>query len=1116
MKSSLRTQIRRAMRLVAALCTLALTANAVGYRGRSAFAAPDRQTDTLVVVPGTIQSKLGCDADWKPDCTKTALTLDPASGIYRATFDLPAGTYEYKVALNGSWTVNYGAKAKKDGANITLNLAEPRAVTFLYDPATNYITDTVNTPLTVVTGDVQIALGCAADNDAKCLKTWMQDIDGDGVYTFTTTALPKGDYKVAVSFDENAAKTSGEPIAFAVAADKDEIYFEYNSAKQTFKVFPGGAPRGDLSTALAVFATNDTILWKLKDNAAGNTYTLYYAPEGGIALTAQGVTGGQQVPLTLLTLGINLNQIRAPHLKGYDSLRIAAADRAKVPDMLRGQLVVAATSPNGKLIDASSVQLWGALDSIYDYTGPLGVTFASGVPTLRVWSPTAKSVTLHLYDDSKTAADSAIPMTYDAMTGVWSALGEAGWKGKFYLYEVQVYVRATGKIERNFVTDPYSLSLAMNSTRSQIVDLDDPALMPDGWTATKKPPLAAPEDIVIYELHVRDFSVFDQTVPDAYRGTYMAFTVPQSNGMKHLTALAQAGLTHLHLLPTADIATVEEDKTKWEMPDYAALAKLPPDSDQQQAEVTKFSAKDGFNWGYDPYHYTTPEGSYATQPDGSARIKEYRAMVQALNAAGLRVVMDVVYNHTHASGQAPDSVLDRIVPGYYQRLNAEGFVENSTCCANTASEHKMMEKLMVDSMRTWATAYKIDAFRFDLMGHHMTYNIDAVRTMLDGLTVEKDGVDGKAIYLYGEGWDFGEVAMNARGLNATQLNMAGTGVGTFNDRLRDGVRGGTPFSDQRDQGFVSGLFGSPSAYQAKALNPAGQKAALLANADLIRIGLAGNLADYRLVNAAGKQVRGLEINYGGAQAGYTADPQENIVYASAHDNQTIFDAIQLKAPESADIAARVRMNNLANDIVMFSQGVPFFHAGDDMLRSKSLDRDSYNSGDWFNILDFSYTTNGWGRGLPVADKNKDNWAFMKPLLANPALKPTKADIEFAAQHFREILQIRKSMPLFGLQTAKTVQERLTFFNVGPDQLPGVIGMRITGNEGPYKQVVVIFNATDAAQQVTAKDVSGAALILHPVLANGGDPVVKTATFDVASGTFTVPARTTVVFVDAMK
>ncbi len=205
-------------------------------------------------------------------------------------------------------------------------------------------------------------------------------------------------------------------------------------------------------------------------------------------------------------------------------------------------------------------------------------------------------------------------------------------------------------------------------------------------------------------------------------------------------------------------------------------------------------------------------------------------MVKSLNETGLRVVMDVVYNHTNAAGQAEKSVLDRIVPGYYHRLLEDGTLATSTCCANTATEHAMMEKLMVDSIVTWARDYKVDGFRFDLMGHHSKANLLAVRAALDELTLAADGVDGSKIYLYGEGWNFGEVANDARFVQATQTNMDGTGIGTFNDRLRDAVRGGGPFDgDHRvNQGFASGLYTDPNGVEhddARAAAPAAAAAA---------------------------------------------------------------------------------------------------------------------------------------------------------------------------------------------------------------------------------------------------------------------------------------------------
>ncbi len=427
----------------------------------------------------------------------------------------------------------------------------------------------------------------------------------------------------------------------------------------------------------------------------------------------------------------------------------------------------------------------------------------------------------------------------------------------------------------------------------------------------------------------------------------------------------------------------------------------------------------------------------------------------------------------------------------------------------------MMRKLMVDSVVTWARAYKIDAFRFDLMGHHMKDDMLAVRAALDALTLENDGVDGKSIYLYGEGWNFGEVASNARGVNATQINMVGTGIGTFNDRLRDAVRGGSPFDAGQDllrQGFATGLYTDPNARQ-----ESDPLELLLQITDWVRIGLAGNLADYEFVNGAGNQITGAEIDYNGNPAGYTADPQENIIYVSKHDNQTLYDNHAYRLPVDTSMADRIRMQNLGLSTVMFSQGVPFFHAGSDILRSKSLDRDSFNSGDWFNAIDWTYEDTNWGHGLPVASKNRDNWAIMQPLLANPALDPAREDAVLMNQLFRELLQIRQSSPLFRLQTAEQVQDMLLFHNTGPDQIPGLIVMSIgevaMENVDPsYDMMVVLFNAGNEAIVFTDESFSNMVLELHPVQQNSADPVVQTASFDAETNTFSVPARTTAVFV----
>ena len=861
----------------------------------------------------------------------------------------------------------------------------------------------------------------------------------------------------------------------------------------------------DLRAARAYWLAADVIAWAAPADASVHLHT-----SAGAALrpAADGLAGGESLALRRDGVVDGALAARFPHLAGLPAFRLPGSARERVAAMLKSQFAVAATRA-GELQAATALQPAGVLDDLFAYAGELGPTFAAGSPHFRLWAPTARSVALLLFDDAGPAsAPSAVrPMAFDAASGTWSLTGAPDWAGKYYLYEVEVFVRRTGRYEVNRVTDPYSLGLATDSRRSLIVDLADPELAPPGWARLDKPALAAPEDIVLYELHVRDFSIDDRSVPAARRGTFAAFAEPASRGVAHLRRLAAAGLTHVHLLPAFDCATIPENPAdRLQPPDLAPFA---PDAARQQAEIAKVRARDGFNWCHDPFHYTVPEGSYATRADGGTRIREFRDMVRALNGMGLRVVMDVVYNHTTSSGQAATSVLDRIVPDYYQRLDAAGEVETSTCCANTATEHAMMEKLMIDSLLTWARAYKVDGFRFDLMGHHGRASIERARDALQALTPERDGVDGRAIYLYGEGWNFGEVSNDARFVQATQRHMGeGTGVGTFNDRLRDAVRGGAHddrgLAHVRGQGFVNGLFYDPN--RANSGSPA-ERERLLRAADLVRAGLAGNLAEFAFIDRRGERVRAADLDYHGQGAGYASDPQETVNYVAAHDNETLFDINQYKLPRGTTPADRVRVANLANSLVALAQGVPFFHAGQELLRSKSLDRNSFDSGDWFNVLDFSYAENGWGRGLPPAWDNQANWPVAGPLLADPALKPSPAHIRAALAGFEELLRLRASSPLFRLRTARAVADTVRFHNTGPDQVPGLIVMSLAGNG---ERLVVLFNAVPAPQTFPAPP--GGTFALHPVQRDSADPVVRGAYFDAATRNFRVPARTTAVFV----
>lgn len=876
-----------------------------------------------------------------------------------------------------------------------------------------------------------------------------------------------------------------------VKANGNEVWMLGGKEKYLLPQPAGSAAALDLTKAQAVWIDRDTVAWNAPPAAA--SLQLLASREGAVKVENGALTGRAQW-LRLAKSELTAAQKRKfPHLAAYAAYTVDPRDRDRVREALRGQLVASARAANGAVLAATGVQLAGVLDDLYTTGAQLGPVFKDGRPTLSVWAPTAQQVALEL--DGRTVA-----MRRDDATGVWSVRGERGWTGKRYRYAVTVWAPSTAQLVRNLVTDPYSTALTTDSAYSLAVDLADPKLAPAGWRELKKPAPVPFTSAQIQELHIRDFSVADRT--STHPGQYLAFTDTASTGMRHLRDLAAAGTSYVHLLPAFDIGTIPEKPADRTEP-ACDLKVYAPDSEEQQACVAAAAAKDAYNWGYDPLHYTVPEGSYASDPNGTARTVEFRRMVQSLNGAGLRTVMDVVYNHTVASGQSDKSVLDRIVPGYYQRLLADGSVANSSCCANTAPENAMMGRLVVDSVVTWAKQYKVDGFRFDLMGHHPRANILAVRAALDALTVAKDGVDGKKIVLYGEGWNFGEVANDARFVQATQQNMAGTGIATFSDRARDAVRGGGPFDeDPRVQGFASGLFTAPNASPANGTAEQ-QRVRLLHDQDLIKVGLTGNLAPYAFTDSTGRAVKGSEVDYNGAPAGYAAAPGDALAYVDAHDNESLFDALAYKLPEGTSAADRARTQVLAMSVAALSQGPALSQAGTDLLRSKSLDRNSYDSGDWFNAIHWDCRDgNGFGRGLPPAADNLSKWPYAKPLLAASA--PGCAEIDGASSAYRDLLRIRTAEPAFALTTAEAVQSKLAFPLSGPEETPGVITMTLG-------DLVVVFNAAPDARTQRVPALAGTAYALHPVQAAGADTVVKKSAYTAAKGEFTVPARSVAVF-----
>jgi pullulanase-type alpha-1,6-glucosidase len=915
--------------------------------------------------------------------------------------------------------------------------------------------------------------------------------------------------------------SSGDVAAIA-GGDADLMTITYNTNSGSNYSYTVASAPGVItpSQAKALWLDTNTIAW---NGITGSSYKLLYDPDGGMTTAAEAAACSFPTPaapcyVDLTTSGTVSGFPKNPNATGKTQLLTGlSADNAK--HLLKGQVVVASYNSGGARLDATRVQIQSVLDALYAAsakTQTLGVTYSGGASSVKVWAPTAKSVSIRKYDDSSTGAYTSHAMTEDSASGVWSVTGAADWNRDFYLFDVQVYVPSLDAVVHNLVSDPYAISLSQDGTaagdvRSQFVNLANADLKPTGWDSLSKPALANFEDIVVYEIHVRDFSINDSTVTDStHRGTYKAFTYdgggPHSNtalsdGMNHLRQLQQAGLTHIHLLPAFDIASVIEPVAQRTEPTVPAAGR---NSEDQQAAVGLRRATDGFNWGYDPFHYGLPEGSYSTNPDGVQRILEFRDMVSALNQNGLRVVMDVVYNHTAASGQGDKSVLDKVVPGYYYRYDANGALYTTSCCDDTATEYEMMEKLMIDTVVRFAVDYKVDGFRFDLMNFHTRRNMVNLQSAVQALTVGTNGVDGSKIYLYGEGWDFGS-AQGKGFTNCTdgwcyagKYNMTGSGIGAFNDIIRDAAHGG--YSEDtlqiRKQGFINGLSYDWNGYE---YNNRWQ-ADLWAATDRLRSALRGSGTDW---NGQGNP--------------FTDDPQEAVNYVEKHDNETLFDQNVFKLPSGVTMAQRVRSHNMGTSIVGLAQGIPFIQMGQDILRSKSLDRNSYDSGDWFNQVWWNRSSNNFGVGLPPSWDNSTRWGIMGPLLANTALDPATSDMNFAASHLRETLRIRTSSALFRLTTEASINARTSHYNTGNTQ-DALIVMRLSDEvepdlDGSLENILVFFNANKMAQSITVSGANG--FSLHPLHTNGvdDDPVITGgAAFNDATDQFTIPARTTAVFV----
>jgi pullulanase len=951
--------------------------------------------------------------------------------------------------------------------------------------------------------------------------TFVTSTDGYGAYFDIKLAPNPHDLGFIVHNTSTGVKDPGPDMHLNVGSFTQAWVISGNATVFTTVPTPEEILASLLNVEQAYWLDRQRVAIQPQFAQSGDTFTLSYSLTGGLSVTPTGITGGTNIALAIGGSLTPDELLRYPQLSSYTVLQLPAnIQLSQIQTALTGQLAFSAVDQTGALKYATGIQFAGVLDDLYYYPGKLGVVFhhddqhgwrdwpddENASVKIKLWAPTAQGVSLEIFDHSTDTSPSAVIPMHNH-NGVWVARGLPNWRDKYYLYSVKVWVPSDSAVDTNLTTDPYSIDVALNGTKSRITDLESDETKPSGWDEDNSPPLRTFSDLSLYELHIRDFSVNDATVPAAHRGLYEAFDDQNSDGMKHLRSLADSGLKAVHILPSFHFASVNEDKFTWIIP--TGLSQYPPDGTQQQAAVTASQTSPAYNWGYDPVHYMTPEGSYAINPDH--RVREYRLMVEGIHHAGLRVVQDVVFNHTNASGEGPNSNLDEVVPNYYHRLDANGNIEEGSCCPDTASEHRMMEKLMIDALVLNATEYKIDGFRFDIMSFHFLYNMQHIKQALAALTPDKDGVDGSKIYLYGEGFNFGDTQNNQIGPNASQVNLYGYGIGTFNDRIRDGIRGGSPFTDERVQGFATGL-GTDSSDYTNA-NPPPTPLGLYS--DWILVGLTGNLRDYTLTDHTGATVTGAEVNYNMQPTGYTKSPIEAINYCSVHDNQDFFDAVQLKSSFNDSIATRARRQIMGMSLVTLGEGIPFFQAGDDLLRSKDMDNNSYDSGDWFNKIDWSGKTANWGIGLPIASQNQSNWPLMQPLLANSAYTPQPANIAYGSEAFQELLEIRYSSDLFRMPTFQEVQQNLTFLNTGQSQTPGLIVMKLDANGhdyGQYRQVVVVFNAANEQTTFTDGRLQGLKLSLHPVQQHSSDPTTRQSTFNSKQGTVTVPALTTAVFV----
>ncbi|MGD7044500.1 type I pullulanase [Jeotgalibacillus proteolyticus] len=581
-----------------------------------------------------------------------------------------------------------------------------------------------------------------------------------------------------------------------------------------------------------------------------------------------------------------------------------------------------------------------AFDEEYFYDGDdLGNTYTEQQTDFKVWAPTASEAMLVTYDAWDDADGTEIAME-KGDKGTWKASLSGDQDGLLYTYKVKI-----GDEWREAV-DPYVRSTSVNGDKGAVIDLDETD--PDGWDNGKGFTSSPhPEDAIIYELHVRDLSIQPESGIEE-KGKYLGVSELKTTGPEGvrtgLNHIKDLGVSHVQFLPIYDYRTVDE--TKLDTPQ--------------------------FNWGYDPKNYNVPEGSYATDPyDPDVRVTELKEMIHTLHQENLGVVMDVVYNHMYAVNE---SNFNQLVPGYYFRYNEDGTLANGTGVGNdTASERRMMEKFIVDSVSYWAEEYKMNGFRFDLMGIHDTDTMNAVREALDEID--------PSIIVLGEGWDLNtplDPQRKANQKNAEDMPR----VAHFNDTLRDGAKGSV--WEDADPGFINGKQGME---------------------EIMRQSVAGGL------------------DYDDSTATYR-DPDQVVQYVEAHDNLTLWDKLEKTNPDATE-NEKIAMHKLGSSIVLTSQGISFIHAGQEFMRTKGGDHNSYQSPDSVNQLD-------WER---------------------------RAEFDEEVDYMKGLIDLRQRFEAFRLTDGDEIEDRLSFIKAPRNVVA------YTLEEKKHRNLVVIHNANKGAAAV---------------------------------------------------